>query len=467
MAETFETRLARNPYDLCALVGALLESAAQQDCERAERYAAACETLNILPHARRSLWAIAKGSLAVTRRETVFCTRIPLDAPAEDLFSCIDHALLTLGEAIGRPPPLLWVDFQDIPFYANSIRRDVAGLCCLTLSSELFADGSWRPTIWHECGHALLSANCRFLDEGWALWCQYKSGHPSYFPVPHEEAMEGEIELAVAEIPLDGFLRFDAADPAFRDIVESDDEQIAVFLRGYRLVTALIAAAGCAGLASAFDKIAGGANAKAVLSDLSPATIAADEARVSLAGIDRAFRWLRSREPRAGAAFIPAARRIVEEEPARLEAWEVLGRLVGSLVLNIPPGQASRAALVEELEAIVAQLEGLDPGNAIAEMLRGLHTVSQIGLVPSALLISVAKKAEDHLLKARGMKTEDGDLNIALARLEMKKPFSWVADRASALAYLATAAADPRTRWEAVSVASLLSTAPNETGLSP
>ncbi|MES1202069.1 MAG: hypothetical protein ABUS57_11555, partial [Pseudomonadota bacterium] len=337
----------------------------------------------------------------------------------------------------------------------------------LTLSSELFSSDAWRATVWHECGHALLTANCRFLDEGWGVWCQYKSGHPSFFPAPPDEAAEAEIAPSIAAMPLEGFLAFDAADPAFRDIAESDDEQISLYLRGYRLVAALIETAGCARLADAFDQISKGAEALAALKQLSRAAVAAEQQQVTLAGIDRAFRWLRSREPKAGAAFIPLVRKAVEAEPMSLEALELLGRMVGSLALNLPPGQTSRASLVEELEGIIQRLDAIDAQNAIAEMLRGLHTISQIGLVPGALLMSISSKAEAHLQKAREMKVEDGDLNIALARMEIKKPFSWVADRANALGYLATAAADPKCRWEAISIASFLSLTPDEMGVSP
>lgn len=462
-----EDRLRHNPYDLCALVGSLFESAARGNFAGAARLYAACDALHLLPYARKSLTAIAGGSLAVVRRGTLFYTRIPLAAPAEELFACIERAVQILGELVGRDPPVMWIDFQDIPPYANTIRRDVEGLCHLTLSSELFSSDAWRATAWHECGHALLSANCRFLDEGWGVWCQYKSGYPSFFPASPEEAAEGEIAASIAAMPLEGFLGFDAADPAFRDIAESDDEQISLYLRGYRFVASLIEASGCGRVADAFDQIASGADALAVLTQLSPAAVAAEQQRVTLAGIDRAFRWLRSRESKAGAAFIPLVRKALEAEPMSVEALELLGRMVGSLALNLPPGQMSRAGLVDELEGIIQRLDAIDAQNAIAEMLRGLHTISQIGLVPGALLMSISNKAEAHLVKAREMKAEDGDLNIALARLEMKKPFSWVADRANALFYLATAAADPRCRWEAVSIASFLSLPPDEMGVSP
>jgi hypothetical protein len=406
--------------------------------------------------------AIGAGAMPVVRRGDVFVTRLPLDAPVEEFFDCMEHALQFLGDATSRQAPLLWVDFQDTPAHVNASRRDIPGFCCLTLSSELFASTAWRPTIWHECGHALVSGNCRFLDEGWAVWCQYQSGQPSFFPAMREEADEGDIAASIAEIPLEGFLRFDGADPAFRDIAESDDEQIAIYLRGYRLVSSLIKAAGCAPLAAAFEQIKAGADPLAVLAELAPSAIADEEARITLEGVDRAFRWVRSRHHKAGALFIPRVRRIVEAEPNGVEAWELLGRLIGSLALNLAPGDPARARLVDELDTIVQKLESLQPGSAMAEMLRGLHIVSQIGLVPGALLMSVSTKAEAHLLRARDLQSSDGDLNIALARMEMKKPFSWVADRANALAYLANAAEDPKCRWEALFLTSSLSHTPTD-----
>jgi hypothetical protein len=87
--------------------------------------------------------------------------------------------------------------------------------------------------------------------------------------------------------------------------------------------------------------------------------------------------------------------------------------------------------------------------------------------VPGALLMSVSTKAEAHLLKARELQSSDGDLNLALARMEMKKPFSWTADRANALTYLASAAEDPRCRWEAVSLTSSLALTPSEGAMAP
>lgn len=450
-----ERRLAADPYDLAALAGALLESAARRTFSRAAAHRATMARLHLLAGEGRALDAIARGGLPVLRSGNTFYTRIPLGDHTEAVTPCFDEALRDLGAITGRAPPLIWVDFSDLPAHASATRRETPGFCKIVLSNELLAGPYWRATIWHECAHALVSAHCRFLDEGWAVWCQYRSGAPSLFPATLQDAERLDLERSIAEAPLEGLLRFDGADAAFRDLAENDDEQVAIYLRAFRLVGAVIENAGGTQVADMFDRVARGDDAAAILRNLAPDAMAADEARVSLAGIDRAFRWLRSCSAEAGAVFLPRVRAMLERAPDCAEAWELRGRMAASLMLNRAPHE--RADLLQELDVVIGRLETLKPSNAIAEMLRGLQAVAQVGLAPEALLVSVLARAEAHLVRARDLKGDDGDVNIALARMEMKKPFFWTADRASALIYLADAAADPRCRWEAVSLSGQLS----------
>jgi hypothetical protein len=457
-----------SPYDFADLLQQLLRAASQSDLISAGPLLSVFLKLGPAPLLKRRLEAIASGRLSVVAGEHAYYLSPPPELPLVQIYQTIDHAVGQLRELLGRPAPMLWVDFHDGLAQTNATTADIPGVRRLSFSKKLFATTGWESVVWHECGHALLQSGCRFLDEGWAVWCEYRFAEHTDYPMTADALSTYEPPQIIHGLPIIGLLRYGTRDLTFQRLVTSDEEQRAIYVRAYRFFDRLQTRAGLAAVASAFDTIADGADPVATLNPLCGGSVSLVELPLqpTIDGIDRVFRAMRVDSQFAPVEpFIALAR--VHANQGDAQALRLLGRLLGYSILSTgAAGRQPDPAAMAELDSVVRQLLTIEEWDPIVKILQ-----AQIAL-RDALLASFDKRkvsqserddavidlvsvAERHLLDAELLAPADGDVRLARARLEMNR---LIPDRAAALEHLSIAARDPKCTEEAVAVAASLAT---------
>ena len=169
------------------------------------------------------------------------------------------------------------VEFRAAAAYDNLVCWDTLGNRRIELSRRLFSKRDWKSIVWHEVGHAVLMSGRRFLDEGWAVWCQYSSKEYTYFPVSIDREGQFVVPDRIAELPLSGLLTNVGTDLYFSEIVENEGEWVGVYIRAYRLIRNLASVVGLAAVGNLFDGIFEGGDAVELLEQLMEMSIGALE----------------------------------------------------------------------------------------------------------------------------------------------------------------------------------------------
>ena len=415
--------------------------------------------LGLWPGIVRQLEAIAAGHIPISGSNGIFFLAPPPGFAVDDVADCLATAINELSYHTRRKSPLVYVDFDPAPFGRNETKIEFPGARRLTLRATLDKDPAWPSTIWHEAAHIIASCGCRFLDEGWAVWCQYQFTNLSRFPVPHEDVANAKISADVAAIPLLALLEQKGGDPLFRDIVADDVETRSLYLRAYRYFDRLQQGFGLEAVASAFDRVLDGGNATDVIGrEFGAAALRCepDAQKPSLAGVERGLRSARTRM--ASEREFSVLANTLEEIPGASRSDNAYLRLSGLILmarLMRPQTEFRRKQLFAELSDVAQQVVKSGSDEALAELFAACLAVAQLFQPGDGDFSVHLVNATQHILNAELLAPEDGEIKLFQARLEIGKP---VVDKKLVLEHLAAAASDIGYREEASALAGRLPT---------
>jgi hypothetical protein len=445
--------------ELAAVLARLLSSAAQGDLEVARSQREIIAGLGPTPLLKARLDGIVSGRIGVTMLEALFFVQPQAELPLERIARCAATALKTVGELLQRHPPLIWVDFSRGSEQMNSTHAEIPGVRRMSFSVDLFAEPDWESVVWHECAHAMLLANCRFLDEGWAVWCQYQYCADTQYPIAREELECFELPESIAGIPIVGLLRGGEGDYTFHRLSRDEDEQRAIYVRALRFFDTLRSSVGWSALCAAYDRVYEGADPVHELNALCNGSVVSLEPGgvPTIDGIDRAFRALRCQAKFCDAdPFIALVRAYVERHTEDSRAFQLLGRLLGYTMLA-PRSRRQAADAAAELRRVIARLAELDPRAPLERIFRAYLVIRDVLDAMQADemgAVNLVAVAERYMLDAEIDAPENGDVRLAMARFELNRP---TPDRIAALEHLAIAARDPECAEEALAIAATLS----------
>jgi hypothetical protein len=453
-----DVRLARDPYEVAALVERLLDASAARDFASAQKDAAILERISHAPRAYSVLAKAANGLASVYERKGTFFIAPPANVPLEELAHTLRAALDALGELVASAPPTVFAEFHDGFGLENLTSRDSASLSRFRFSTQLFNRADWRAIVWHEVGHAILGANCRFLDEGWAVWCQLHSTERFDFPVPSTQIVAWSVPRSIDEIPVSAFLRNSGRDLTFCDIADDENERMGVYVRGQRFISSIVERYGMAALAQVFRATLESGDALACIKDAfgeTPEVLDPLSPEPTLAGIDRGFRQVRMHKKRfAAEPFLEMTQRFCSRE-ASPEALLLLAKLLINKIttaVELRAAPADMEAITAEFDNAIERVEQIASGDKTCAMLKIMRNMAAAPQLAGAEFAALMINTENDMRKALQAAPNNTEILLCLARMELSKP-SQYADRAGALHFLARAAEDTEATREAVAVA--------------
>jgi len=253
--KALDARIISDHYDLGAILERLLLSAALGDFTAAKSDAKVFERLGFAARALSILSKVAHGEVPVVVAGPVYVVDAPGAVDTEALGATLNDARIELARMINRPPKVTWVDFHDGPAYANITRLELPGVARISLSRQFQVQSDWPAILWHEAAHATMFAGVRFLDEGWAVWCQAKSGVKSEFPVRNTDLETYSLAAQIEAMPLPRLLAYSGPDLIFGDLATSDHEWRSIYVRAYRFFRAIHAKLGMGGVVTVFEAL--------------------------------------------------------------------------------------------------------------------------------------------------------------------------------------------------------------------
>jgi hypothetical protein len=411
---------------------------------------------------RARLNAMISAPGSVRRIGHIFVIGAPTDVPLEQLCSAIARFTTDIARDIGRSVPVLWIEFNKGSPNSNFTYADFPGVRRMSFSRDLFTRDApvWLSLVCHECAHAMLMARCRFLDEGWAVWCQYAYTDGSVYPATKEELDTFSLPPVIATMPIAAVLRSSMDDMTFRRLARTDDEQRAVYVRACRFFDALRSRLGLPAVADLFERLWEGADPLAELNRAGGKSVAALEpfASPTMQAADRVFRALRCSDALGAAqTVIPFVRTYLASHPDDCETWKVLGRMLGEALSSAGRKGMDTRPIMLDLATVRERLAGFRKDDPHVSLLRMYEVLGEV-FVAQAIddtrrSKALAAIAERHLLEAEARGNGNADVALTQARFELRKP---APDRASILEFLALAARDADCLEEAVALATSL-----------
>jgi ABC-2 type transport system ATP-binding protein len=437
-----DCRIDQNPYDLAAILERLLLSASAGDFKEAELDARVFERIGYSVDANRALLQIARGEARVTAIGGVYIVGAPESVSADQVGKVINDARIALADFLRLEGKSIWVDFNPGPPHANATRLELVTVPRITLSRQLFDRPDWRSVLWHETAHATLSARNRFLDEGWAVWCQFRFSPETSYPALVGESTVVQLAPEIEEMPLSVLLEYKGRDLTFSDLATSESARRSIYVRAFRFVSAVYEKVGVGGLTGLYDRVSKGERVASVIEDVcgvSPEELeelsrrpqpAARQISRTAKRCDLAAARLALADARIGGRCSTLEHELELLRRVSLDHDAPRLRLIGLMraetaISAARAGHVPTSSILDELdEAIVAVFRSGD--RAGAELLKAQQAV--VALLTSVNALGKAKqveKAQRYYERAESLAPQDGEVALSFAVFELNKPFAF------------------------------------------
>ena len=445
-------RVEADPYDFGARLERLLLRAAEGDRTASAADAAAFARVALWPYVTRRLEAISSGEEPVVRVARIYVVGQEDRGAVDRLCGELQSAVTAICAVAGRAAPAVWVDLHDGWAFTNTTQVEFPGIARINLARALFDEPSWESTVWHEAGHACVISGCRFLDEGWAVWCQYLSDAYHVFPADKAEAATRPLPPSVSALPLEVLLRFRGAGEGFEELCGAPEDHEAIYLRAHRFVGGVIETQGVPALAALFDRVRRGEDPVELFGDLAGVEGPSELAESSIQDIDRVARITRGNaEFQAMAALLARGRALAQARPDA-QHLRLLGRLVCMTGLANVPG-LPRSDLLGEIDGVIRKLADLSAADPYIPLFRGQRALMEMLDAKPNRRGELIQQSWAEFHRAHAIDPDNGDVLISMAIAELHTPAMFGGKRAKAVDWLARAARQPELRDEVAGIA--------------
>lgn len=237
-----------DPYDLPALLAALLQAKTDGNEEQAQQGFAILRRMAVNFAIIGALRQLEAGKLvchAFAGRYWLCApnlARSALQAADGDLLAALNFGKEQLQLA-GKAPLIIFI---NPGFAAMSLAIfDLPGASCLQFPQSLLDSGKLRRWLWHEIGHCHLRCSQRFLDEGVATWFEYS--HEGQFDLTAATSAAGTLP-DLRQVLQSGF----SQGLTFEDEAQDEAQRAAFYPQAALLIADLYARLGADGLSQLF-----------------------------------------------------------------------------------------------------------------------------------------------------------------------------------------------------------------------
>lgn len=428
-----EQSLAMEPYQYDLLIRASLIAAANGKRRVASRYLERVTRSEVCSSALAFVAGKVLSECAIIDHDPVFFA-LRRDSDDGWVDECVSRSLAGFEQIAGFlqceiPPTVVYMG--DVHVGHNVTINDVSYLKVIGISLNDGNVAILDGMIAHEIGHALLWSKNRFLDEGWATYCEVVFNRSV-----DSEYRRTEIRRLVDHHYCSGWtLRnlicsSSPADLFFENVTSVQDLRTTIYQVGFLLVSFLIESRGILWLKGVYERIGqrGGSRAMAILSgELDVPLEEVERALIGMRGdcgmpdYDHIRRDLiRSRTAREASPLrthIDSLRRATVREPDNDHHFQWLAQVL--LTVRMLDPETSRG----ELEEGASIVEELLQRNETAPRNRFLAAIvchaRLIGSTSVTTQIQNGKEARKWLESAREADPDDPEIALALASQEL------------------------------------------------